>query len=231
MSSFNSPHTDSTYALLVDGDNINPARMEEILNDVQERGPLKTFRIYADFSKHTASSWKTVVESHACDAVQVYSSRPQAVDLTMSLDGLECLSNDEPCTLCIASGDRDFTHLMRKAHQRGRKVIAYATNMHVSPQYINCCDEFIHLRPQITTPNKTPNKNAEMLCTAELRVLVREIMESEAQSPVHPTCVVTGLMARNPAYNYENFGHNSFKQWMESLGFLVDDRQICSDGW
>ena len=78
----------NVYALLVDGDNINPARMEDILNDVQERGRLKTFRIYADFSKHTASSWKPVVESHACDAVQVYSTLPRAVDLTMSLDGL-----------------------------------------------------------------------------------------------------------------------------------------------
>lgn len=221
----------NVYALLVDGDNINPARMEDILNDVQERGRLKTFRIYADFSKHTASSWKPVVESHACDAVQVYSTRPQAVDLTMSLDGLECLQGDDPCTLCIASGDRDFTHLMRKAHQRGRKVIAYATNVHVSPQYIQCCDEFIHLRPRAEPPPKgiEAQKQSEIK-KLKIRGLVEEIMDRETRSPVHPSWVVAGLMARNPAYNFKNFGHKSFKQWMESVGFLVDDRQIFSDG-
>lgn len=228
----------SVYALLVDGENINPARMEDILNDVQERGRLKTFRIYADFSKHTASSWKSVVESRACDAVQVYSTRPQAVDLTMSLDGLECLQGDDPCSLCIASGDRDFTHLMRKAHQRGRKVIAYATNVHVSPQYIQCCDEFIHLRDRAQLPAKGGDgsaNDAEAQKQSEekklkIRTLVEEIMDRETRSPVHPSSVVTGLMARNPAYNFKNFGHKSFKQWMESVGFLVDDRQIFPDG-
>ena len=76
----------ATLVLLVDGDNVNPGRMDDILSDVRERGDLKVFRIYADFSAPQASAWRDVVESRPAEAIQVYSSRPQAVDLAMSLD-------------------------------------------------------------------------------------------------------------------------------------------------
>ena len=37
----------SMHVLLVDGDNVNPERIDDILSDIQERGELKTFRISA----------------------------------------------------------------------------------------------------------------------------------------------------------------------------------------
>jgi len=41
------------FILLVDGDNINPTKMGDILDDIHKRGNLKICRIYADFSTST----------------------------------------------------------------------------------------------------------------------------------------------------------------------------------
>lgn len=215
------------HVLLVDGDNVNPERIDDILSDIQERGELKTFRIYADFSRPAAAAWKRVVESRPVEAIQVYSSRPQAVDLTMSLDGAQCIFEEGPCTLCIASGDRDFTHLMRKAHQKNCRVIAYATNSHVSPQLKSYCDEFIHMCQSPAASKKaTPRDDTQSKDAEKIKRIVNRILEQPP--PVHPTPVYSELLRHNPAYNYKNFGYNSFKRWMFALGYEVTANSMCA---
>ena len=216
------------HVLLVDGDNVNPERIDDILSDIQERGELKTFRIYADFSRPAAAAWKRVVESRPVEAIQVYSSRPQAVDLTMSLDGAQCIFEEGPCTLCIASGDRDFTHLMRK-----------------SPPGKTAASS--HMRPTATCrPNSRATATNSFTCVNHPRRAKRQrhattrkaktcrklsassIASSSSPPPVHPTPVYSELLRHNPAYNYKNFGYNSFKRWMFALGYEVTANSMCA---
>ncbi|MDP6772301.1 MAG: NYN domain-containing protein [Anaerolineales bacterium] len=199
------------FILLVDGDNINPTKMGDILDDIHKRGNLKICRIYADFSTSTAGSWQQIIQSHPVDAIQVYSSRPQSVDLKMSLDGLQYIFEEEQeFTLCLASGDRDFTHLMRKAHKNNCRVIVYATNKHISIQLKNSCDECIHIWT-------SPNTNDEI--NADIRQIINQVLEQHRT--VNPSSVNEALLRHNPSYTYTNFGHNSFKHWMFDMGYEV----------
>lgn len=210
------------HILLVDGDNINPARIRDILDDIKERGPLQLFRLYADFTK--PNGWKTVVESNPVDAIQVYSDRKQAVDLRMSVDGIEYVLTHK-CTLCIASGDRDFTHLMLKAHQAGVRVIGYATNQSVSDKLRQYCDEFIQFSASTASPPILPSPpSASKKKTKQLKKHINSALERDEK--IHPTVLIDLLTRIDSSYNYKNCGFNSFKKWMTSLGFDVDASSI-----
>lgn len=226
------------YVLLVDGDNVNASKIGEILKDIRERAAInsgpqpKKFRLYADFSRPNAKGWKRIVQTQPVDAQQVFSSgRPQAIDLRMTVDGVQHTLEDGPCTLCIASGDRDFSHLILKARERNCKVIVYATNENVSEQLQTCCDEFIHMYCGTENDAKMTRGSGKMPLSLDslrenqkIAQIVIHLIETNPQ--VHPTQVRAALLLRDAKYNYKNFKFKTFKLWMGSLGFDVSASSI-----
>lgn len=214
------------------------SKIGEILKDIRERADIdsgpqpKKFRLYADFTRpNNQKAWEQVCTTQSVDAQQVFSSgRPQAVDLRMTCDGVEHVVEHGPCTLCIASGDRDFSHLILKARERNCKVIVYATNEHVSKRLQTCCDEFIHMY-DAKTEAKAPRQRSESdlpdrdIKNRDIAQIVNELIEANPR--VHPTQVRTALVQRDATYNNKNLGFKTFKMWMAHLGFDVSASSIA----
>lgn len=221
-SMLHTPPGNTNHVLMVDGDNISPKYIRDILDDIKERGPLGLFRLYCDFRNHP--EWQEVVESHPVVAIQVYSDRKQAVDLCMTADGVECiLTQPRPCTLCVASGDRDFTHLMLKANHAGIRVIGYATGKQASHRLQSYCDEFIQFGAEDGAEERT--KEAPLPTAREkVQQIVRGAIE---ENPCyHPSQLLDRLKRMDPSYNHKNQGYTTFKRWMLDLGFDVDESTV-----
>tara|TARA_B100001250_G_C19783250_1_gene782895 strand:+ start:1351 stop:2022 length:672 start_codon:yes stop_codon:yes gene_type:complete len=86
--------------------------------------------------------------------MQVFHTRPQAVDLKMTTDGTEFVINNK-CTLCIASNDKDFCHLARKAIEYSCPVVVYA-RAPISPTLVEHATECVEIpaspkKPKVPT--------------------------------------------------------------------------------
>lgn len=201
--------------LLVDGKNIDPRKIDYIIQDINDRGETKIFRIYADFSRPgLAEAWEKVILNHPNESVHVPSrKRKQAVDITMCIDATTYIMKEKaPFILCIASGDRDFTHIVRVAHQNHCRVIGYATNKRVSQGLEKYYDEFIHVH-DVSEHNKVPGKDVR----SKVKNIVKECLERDSKA--HASEVSDALLRRDPSYTPKNFGYPTFKRWMMSLGF------------
>ena len=201
--------------LLIDGDNVRPSALPEIIEDIKERESLHVIRLYADFTNPKSKGWQDIVESYPIECIHVYATRSQAVDLTMSLDALRYVG-EYSYTLCIASGDRDFTHVLRKVKTLGTKVIVYATNEHVPDTLKNHSDEFIHIQKEDAKVTRVVSK--------KLRRKVHNIVQSYLDTygeDMDASHLNQTLISTNASHNYKNYGFQNFKPWIESMGLTM----------
>jgi hypothetical protein len=138
----------SRLAILVDGDNISPACLKDLLIDIKPLGTANIRRIYANWAPR--SGWKQTLQTLAFEPVQrfAYGQGKNGTDIAMVIDAMDLLHRGKVDGFCLVSNDGDFTPLAIRLKQDGVKVYGFGI---VSPQhFINACDEFHYLRPQIT---------------------------------------------------------------------------------
>jgi uncharacterized LabA/DUF88 family protein len=145
-------------AILVDDDNISPACLKNLLVHIQSIGKPNIRRIYANWVPR--SGWKQTLQILAFEPIQrfAYGQGKNSTDIAMVIDAMDLLHRGKVDGFCLVSNDGDFTPLAIRLKQDGVKVYGFGV---VSPQhFINACDEFHDLRPQITLHNGKKTKEA-----------------------------------------------------------------------
>jgi len=138
-------------AILVDGDNISPGCLKDLLTDIEPLGTANIRRIYANWAQRNA--WKETLQLLAFEPVQrfAYGQGKNGADIAMVIDAMDLLHRGKVDGFCLVSNDGDFTPLAMRLKQDGVKVYGFGF---VSPQpFVKACDEFRFLRPQITLMN------------------------------------------------------------------------------
>ena len=165
---------DEKLAVLIDADNVPYAYIKEMLDEIAKYGNPTIKRIYADWTKPTASGWKGVLLENAITPIQQYSytSGKNSSDSALIIDAMDLLYSEKVNGFCIVSSDSDFTRLATRLREAAMFVIGIGERKTPKP-FITACDKFIYIEilkkeHQRETAEK-PNKQSKTKTAASLQ--------------------------------------------------------------
>jgi uncharacterized LabA/DUF88 family protein len=143
---------DLRLAVLIDADNVPPARIRAMLEEIAKYGTPTFKRIYGDWTSNNKQSWKAVLLPHAITPIQQYSytTGKNATDAAMIIDAMDILYSGRVDGFCIVSSDSDFTRLATRLREAGMKVFGMGEKKTPVP-FIAACDKFIYIEILDTT--------------------------------------------------------------------------------
>ena len=134
------------FAVLIDADNVSAKYIKYILDEISNYGVATYKRIYGDWTKSTASSWKDVLLENSITPIQqyAYTVGKNATDSAMIIDAMDILYSANVEGFCIASSDSDFTKLSSRLRESGMFVVGMGEKKTPKP-FIASCNQFKYL--------------------------------------------------------------------------------------
>jgi uncharacterized LabA/DUF88 family protein len=138
--------SDLRLAVLIDADNVPPARVKAMLEEIAKYGTPTFKRIYGDWTTPGKSGWKAVLLPYAITPIQQYSytAGKNATDSAMIIDAMDILYSGKVSGFCIVSSDSDFTRLATRLREAGMIVFGMGEKKTPLP-FISACDKFIYI--------------------------------------------------------------------------------------
>ena len=130
-------------AVLIDCENISPKLAGAILAETTKHGTVTVKRAYGDWSSANLTGWRQELPIYAIQPVQQfgYVAGKNSSDAALIVDAMDLLYSNNVDVFCIVSGDSDFTRLVTRMRESGRKVYGIGgRNTHES--FVNSFDRF-----------------------------------------------------------------------------------------
>lgn len=130
-------------AVLIDCDNISHRLAVAVLGETTKHGTPTVKRGYGDWSSDYLSGWRAALPALAIQPVQhfAYVVGKNSSDAALIVDAMDLLYSGSVDVFFVVSGDSDFTPLVRRLRESGRKVYGIGPRTtHVS--YVNAFDRF-----------------------------------------------------------------------------------------
>lgn len=133
-------------AVLIDAENVPYSNIKGIIEEIAKYGTPTIKRIYGDWTKPTISGWKNVLLENAITPIQQYgyTTGKNSSDSAMIIDAMDILYSDKVEGFCIISSDSDFTRLVIRLREAGKKVFGIGERKTPNP-FIVACDKFTYI--------------------------------------------------------------------------------------
>lgn len=146
-------------AILVDGDNASPERLEDLIRFVSKFGAPIIRRIYGDWNKPALKKWKEAAAIHSFRLIEApaYVSGKNTTDIALVMDVMEIFYAGEIKVFCIVSSDSDYTLPAQWLREKGVTVLGWGESK-TPLSFRSSCTEF-YLSDQIQkneVPINTP---------------------------------------------------------------------------
>ncbi len=144
------------FAVLIDADNVSAKYIKYILDEISNYGVATYKRIYGDWTKPSAVSWKDVLLENSVTPVQQYGYTvgKNATDSAMIIDAMDILYSGNVEGFCIVSSDSDFTKLASRLRESGMLVVGMGERKTPKP-FIAACNQFKYLDVLAETEKKS----------------------------------------------------------------------------
>ncbi len=239
----NDPTPTYTLAVFLDLENIargaQDARFPQFdIGKVFERlllkGNIVVKKAYCDFERY--KDFKRPLHEAAFELIEIPHVRlsgKNSADIRMVVDALDlCYTNAHVDAFAIISGDSDFSPLVSKLRENGKRVVGVGVKNSSSDLFISNCDEFIYYddlvraeaRPKVkaraagasaspkTAPAASESKGPDPLKALDLVVAtVRALTEERgADEPIWVSMVKPAIKRRHPGFNERAYGFGAF---------------------
>jgi len=195
--------------------------IQKVLERLVEKGKIIVKKAYADWTEY--ADYKRALHEAAIELIDIPKrsmSGKNSADIRLCVDSIDlCYSKEHIETFVIVSGDSDFSPLVSKLKENGKRVIGLGMKESSSNLLINNCDEFIYYedleRPLSTPPRieqDLPEKKKEafQLLVDSVVALVRENKEVLWSSLVKET-----IKRKKPSFNESYHGYRTFSDLLE----------------
>ncbi len=227
--------TNIKLAVLIDGDNIPSAYVEEMMEEITKYGNPTIKRIYGDWTKPNLSKWKNMLLEHAITPIQqyAYTTGKNATDSAMIIDAMDILYSKKVDGFCIVSSDSDFTRLATRLREAGMQVIGIGEKKTPNP-FIVACDKFIYIeilkrksKEKETEDEKDTEKESfEKITNKELKLIADSIHDLSDDDGWAFLGDVGGLIQKKrPNFDPRNYGFQKLTPLIKSTGkFDIEQR-------
>ena len=195
--------------------------IQKVLERLVEKGKIIVKKAYADWADY--AEYKKPLHESAIELTEIPKramTGKNSADIRLCVDAIDlCYSKEHIDTFVIVSGDSDFSPLVSKLKENGKRVIGLGMKESSSNLLIGNCDEFIYyedLERPIGTPPKIeqdlPEKKREafQLLVDSVVALVRENKEVLWSSMVKET-----IKRKKPSFNESYHGYRTFSDLLE----------------
>jgi uncharacterized protein (TIGR00288 family) len=212
--------------------------IEKVFKRLLIKGNIVVKKAYCDFARYEA--FKRPLHEAAFELIEIphiRQSGKNSADIRMVVDALDlCYTNDRVDAFVIISGDSDFSPLVSKLRENGKKVIGVGVKNSTSDLFIKNCDEFIYyddlvrVAPQPKTRAKTsaaPKAAANAAITAAtpsepkrpdpakafdlvVATVNALIDERGADESIWASMVKQAIKRQNPGFNERAYGFSAF---------------------
>ncbi|NLV59499.1 MAG: NYN domain-containing protein [Clostridiales bacterium] len=216
----------SRFALFVDLENCGAkvATLLSVLEKVKIRGDILLGKVYgytdqySDLKEVLLSNTFTVVPS-----LRYGISQKNNADILLVIDALEvAYTNPLIDSVCIVSGDSDYTPLVGRLKSMGKFVLGISRSEAASTIFINACNEFqflenVGVRTRKPTEKKKNVVDKEPLDEQELNKLLVSILEEQDKDEFYASELKGVLLRLRPDFNEKAFGCNTFLKVLDKL--------------
>jgi uncharacterized protein (TIGR00288 family) len=195
--------------------------IHKVLERLVEKGKIIVKKAYADWTGY--ADYKKNLHEAAIDLLDIPKrsmSGKNSADIRLCVDAIDlCYSKEHIDTFVIVSGDSDFSPLVSKLKENGKRVIGLGMKESSSHLLIDNCDEFIYyedlerplgIPPKIEQELPEKKKEAFQLLVDSVLALVRENKEVLWSSMVKET-----MKRKKPSFNEAYHGYRTFSDLLE----------------
>src|ERR1700730_17912398 len=192
-----------------------------VLARLVEKGKIVAKKAYADWSRfapYTAPLHEAAIE--LIEIPRRGQTGKNSADIRLCVDAMDlAYSKEHIDTFVVVSGDSDFSPLVSKLKENGKRVIGLGMQESTSELLRDNCDEFIYYEDLGQTPTLTPAIDAQLpenkrkafgLLLESLLALRRENKEVLWSSMVKDT-----LKRKKPSFNEAYHGYRTFSELLE----------------
>jgi uncharacterized protein (TIGR00288 family) len=224
------PEGEHTLAVFIDFENLalgfrgkrdRRFEIQKVLERLVEKGKLIVKKAYADWADY--AEYKKPLHEAAIELIEIPKramTGKNSADIRLCVDALDlCYSKEHIDTFVIVSGDSDFSPLVSKLKENGKRVIGLGMKESSSNLLVDNCDEFIYyedlerplgIPPKIEQDLPEKKKEAFQLLVDSVVALVRENKEVLWSSMVKET-----MKRKKPSFNESNHGYRTFSDLLE----------------
>jgi uncharacterized protein (TIGR00288 family) len=239
-------------AVLLDCENISYRLAGAVLAETTKHGTLTVKRGYGDWASAYLSGWRKTLPLFAIQPVQQfsYAAGKNSSDAALIVDAMDLLYAGNVDVFCIVSGDSDFTRLVTRVRESGRKVYGMGSRS-THPSFVNAfdrftftevlgCDALIPAPDEAEAGGEVPELISKDLISAsavyledpsplpELKAVVtRAILASVKDDGWAVLATVGWYIVNNiPSFDSRNYGHPKLGGLIRSLPYVdVRDKE------
>jgi uncharacterized LabA/DUF88 family protein len=238
------PHHDQQIrlALLIDADNAQADRIEEIVSEALKKGVVSVRRAYGDWTTARLSGWKNFLHRLAIQPIQQfsYTSGKNSTDSALIIDAMDLLYAGNLDGYCIVSSDSDFTRLATRLRESGKVVYGFGERKTPNP-FIAACDQFFYVENLATSAqpvdeveqgNIPPKTTNELKGDTKLVGAIRSAIDAYADDEgwAYLGAIGNQVIKEIPEFNPKNYGYAKLKELMENIKLFELKDVVAKDG-
>ncbi len=133
-------------ALLIDCDNVSPAAIEGVLEELAKHGTVNVRHAHGDWNNPSLSGWADKLHPHAIRPMQqfAYTKGKNATDSAMIIDAMDLLYSGNVDAFALMTSDSDFTPLVLRILEAGFPVYGFGEKKTPEP-FVDACSPFIYI--------------------------------------------------------------------------------------
>jgi uncharacterized protein (TIGR00288 family) len=212
-----------TLAVFIDFENLAQGltrsrafNMRMVLERLLEKGKVVVKKAYADWSRY--AKIKQELHELAIDLIEIpkrSATGKNSADIRLCVDAMDlCYSKTHVGTFVIVSGDSDFSPLVSKLKENGKRVIGLGMKASTSDLLRDNCDEFVyyedlerqHDQPP-TLPKALPKEKRQAF---DLLVQSVEALQRENKEVIYASMVKDTIKRKKPSFDESYYGFRSF---------------------
>ncbi len=210
------------YAVLIDADNVAAKYTRYILDEMSNYGIVTYKRVYSDWTRPNAHSWKTMALENAITPIQQYSytTGKNATDSAMIIDAMDILYSNNVDGFCIVSSDSDFTRLAIRLRESGMHVIGMGEQKTPKP-FSTACNAFKYLEILADEELQETGENDKVELKTLEKAIIRIIAENcNEQEEINIGELGSRLLNRYPDFDVRKYGYSKLSLFLKEFDSL-----------
>jgi uncharacterized LabA/DUF88 family protein len=220
-------------AVLIDADNVSPARTGAVLTEIAQYGTASVKRVYGDWTKTQLRGWKDAAAEHVIQPIQQFDNTTgkNATDSALIIDAMDLLYTGRFQGFCIVSSDSDFTRLASRIREDGVTVHGFGERK-TPDAFRNACDKFTFLEvleveePEVEDTAAAPSTRvppAKLRGDAKLASALRKAVDSASDDDGWANLGAVGQLMRKqqPDFDSRNWGYAKLSDLVKAIGLFT----------
>ncbi|UCE03308.1 MAG: NYN domain-containing protein [Candidatus Latescibacterota bacterium] len=194
--------------------------IQRVLQRLVEKGKIIVKKAYADWSRY--SDYKRALHESGLELIEIplrAMTGKNSADIRLVVDAMDlCYSKEHIDTFVIVSGDSDFSPLVAKLKENGKRVLGLAMRNSTSELLVSACDEFIfyeNLEDVATESAELEEIPSSKQKVFRLLLETLTALQREISGPILASMIKDTIRRKQPSFNESGYGYRSFSELLE----------------